>query len=71
MLKAKDYKEQKREIGGIPIKVISYRIGDTFHCHVANVEPGSTIARSDGKTPDEAQQLALKKAAERLSRNGR
>jgi len=69
MLKAKEYKEQKTLINGFPIRVTTYRIGETFHCHVANIDPGATITRSVGKTYEEAEQYALKKASERLISN--
>ena len=66
MLKADDYKIDSRDVAGWPVNITSYRIGQTFYCHIDNVDPGATIARTQGATYDEAVQMALAKATERL-----
>jgi hypothetical protein len=66
MLTAEDFKTDTQEISGIKISITSYKIGERYHCHVANFDPGATISRGEGWSPDEAQQLALTKAIERL-----
>ena len=67
-MKAEYYTEELRELNGIPIRIITYKAGEEYHCHVANVDPGAVIARASSQSVDEAKQKALKKATERLKR---
>ena len=66
MLKAEDFKNMKSDIKGVPISITSYKIGEKYFCHVANLDPGATIARSQADTLQEAQQHALTKATDRI-----
>ncbi|MEK9136594.1 MAG: hypothetical protein AAB393_05680 [Bacteroidota bacterium] len=66
MLKSEHYDIETKELSGVPIRVTSYRIGDRFHCHVENTDPGATIARAEGPTKEQAVEIALSKARERL-----
>jgi hypothetical protein len=50
------------------VGVISYRLGDRYHCDVDNVSPGARLARGEGKSREEAEKQALDKAREMLSR---
>jgi hypothetical protein len=63
---AEEYRIQTREIGGIQVNVTSYKIGDLYHCHVANLDPGATITRTRGATREEAEMAALARALQRL-----
>jgi hypothetical protein len=65
-MKAEEYSVESKEIGGQRIKITTYRIGDVYHCHVANADPGATIARADAGTREEAERIALAKTAARL-----
>lgn len=69
MARAEEHRVETTDINGTKVSVTSYRIEDRFHCHVANVDPGATIARAEGSTRQEALQGALAKATERLRRN--
>ena len=66
MLKADDFRTDRKEISGWPVTVTSYRIGGTFYCRVDNVDPGATIARTEGDSYEEAVEGALTKAEIRL-----
>lgn len=66
MFRAEEYQITKKEIGGQPVSIISYRIGERYYCHVDNVDPGATIARGESGTSDDAIAIAVKKAEERL-----
>jgi len=66
MMKAEDYRVEHREISGVKVKAASYRIGESFYCHVENLDPGATIARTEASTREDAINLALQKARERL-----
>jgi len=63
---AEDYRIQKRELGGLLVNVTSYKFGDIYHCHIDNIDPGATIARTDGMTREEAELTALAHALRRL-----
>ncbi len=67
-LKSEDYRTGPKAIVGVNTSVTSYRIGERFYCQIASLDPGATIARAEGSTRDEAEELASRKAAKRLSR---
>ncbi len=69
MARAEEHRVETTDINGTSVTVTSYRIEDRYHCHVANVDPGATIARAEGGTQQEAQQRAMEKAAKRLRSN--
>jgi hypothetical protein len=66
MERAQEYKNDRREIGGVSIDVMTYKIGDRYFCHVSNTDPGATVARAEADTREMAEQLALTKAKNRL-----
>ena len=65
-LKSEDFRETKRELGGWPINVMSYRVGEKWYCTIDNVSPGARFARPEGATREEAENTALEKAARYL-----
>lgn len=66
-MKAENYTERKIEISGWEVNLRTYQIGDVYHTKADNVSPGATIARSSGATREEAEQVAISKATERLA----
>jgi hypothetical protein len=48
------------------INITTYQIGERFYCHIDNVSPGATIARTEGDSLEEAREAALQKATTRL-----
>ncbi|MGH7493515.1 MAG: hypothetical protein ACREOO_14150 [bacterium] len=66
MLIAEQHRVETQEIAGVRVSVQSYKIGDRFYCHVSNFNPGATIARAEAATCEEALQLALQKARQKL-----
>lgn len=66
-MKAEEHSTEKKTISGQPINITSYKIDGRYHCHIDNVDPGATIARSEGTTRDEAVNHGLAKAIERLT----
>jgi len=57
-----EYVVQHTEISGIQVTCTTYKIGATYHCVVANVEPGVNVARSSGPTRESALISASQKA---------
>jgi len=68
MLKADDFNVNTREISGLTVNITSYKIGNTYYCHIDNIDPGATIVRLDGESKEEVIQTALEQAMQRLSR---
>ena len=62
---------EAKEISGVSVRISSYQIGDRFYCHIENTDPGATIARADGPAREEAIQLAIAKAIQRLNHANR
>ena len=48
------------------INITTYKIGERYFCHIDNVNPGATIARTEAASLEEARELALQKATTRL-----
>jgi uncharacterized protein YktB (UPF0637 family) len=67
-MKAEQYQDELKEVNGILVHIVTYKIGDEFYCHIDNADPGATIARAAGSTVEEARQKAMKKATERLEK---
>jgi hypothetical protein len=70
-LRSEEFRETRQELGGWPINVVSYRIGDRYYCSIDNVEPGARFARAEGSTREEAESIALEKAGRYLKQTRR
>lgn len=70
-MKTEEFSRRKETFGGWEAEITSYRIGDTYYCHVDNVSPGATVARAEGKTREEAENEAIGKARERFAQTRR
>ena len=70
-MKPEHYSVRRQDLAGWPITVETYKLGDTYHCTIANVDPGARLARGDGATREEAEQRAIDKASQYLSRTRR
>jgi len=68
---SEEYSIRKTELAGWPISIETYRVGSTYYCSVANVDPGARIARAQGSTKDEAERIALEKAERYLQQTRR
>ena len=66
-MKPEGYAKRQQELAGWPITVETYKLGDIYHCTIANVDPGARFARAEGATLEEAESRALEKAARYLS----
>jgi hypothetical protein len=67
-LRPSEYRRRQEQLGGWKVGIISYRLGEQYHCDVDNVSPGTRLARGEGKTREEAERQALDKARDLLSR---
>lgn len=66
-MKPEDYSRRQQELAGWPVWIETYKLGEVYHCTIANVDPGARIARADGSTKDEAESRAVEKAARYLA----
>jgi hypothetical protein len=66
MVGPEEYRVEQKELAGLQVSVASYKFGDMYHCHISNIDPGATIARTDGMTREEAELAALARALQRL-----
>ena len=70
-MNVENHVERELEIHGWPVHLTSYKIGDIFHCKADNVSPGAALARTTGATRQEAEDQAIARATELLSRTKR
>jgi hypothetical protein len=70
-MKAEEYRETRLEIGGWPVNLSSYRLGNEWHCKADNVSPGAALARTTGANREEAEENAKRRAGELLARTRR
>lgn len=57
-----ELRERIEESGRWKIRVISYRLGDKYHCTADNVDPGNVLARAVGQTRNEAEAKAIEES---------
>jgi hypothetical protein len=65
-VQAESYHVANQNIFGFEVTVTSYRIGESYYCHVASRDPGAVIARAEAATHEEAKKAAIEKAMARL-----
>ena len=70
-MKAEDHQQRRDELAGWAVNIVSYRVGDTWHCTVDNVDPGANVARGTGDTRAEAEASAIEDATRRMERTRR
>ena len=49
-MKVEDYRERRIDIGGWPVNLTTYRLGDVYHTKADNVSPGAALTRTTGAT---------------------
>jgi hypothetical protein len=70
-MRAKDLATRDSTLGGWPVRITSYCIGERWFASVENSDPGAKVARAEGLSRDEAERIACEKATERLQRTRR
>ena len=71
MLRVEEHQERELKIESWPVRLTSYRIGETFHCTADNISPGASLARTRGATREEAENKAIQFVGERLKQTRR
>ena len=62
---------RREELAGWPVTIETYRLGDVYHCTIANVDPGARFARAEGDTREDVERTALEKARKYLAQTRR
>jgi hypothetical protein len=70
-MKAEGFSRREQELAGWRIAIETYKLGETYHCTISNVDPGARLARADGSTREEAERRALEKAERYLAQTRR
>jgi hypothetical protein len=70
-MNAEGYTRREQELSGWSILLETYRLGDKYFCTISNVDPGARLARAEGPTREEAERIALEKAAHWLGQTRR
>lgn len=70
-MKAEGYVRRRQQLGGWPIEIETYQVGDMFYCTINNVDPGARFARAEGSTREDAEKQALAKAERYLAQTKR
>jgi hypothetical protein len=70
-VKAEGYERRRQELGGWPIEIETYQLGEVFYCTINNVDPGARFARAEASTREEAEKQALAKAEKYLAQTRR
>jgi hypothetical protein len=70
-VKAEGYERRRQELGGWPIEIETYQVGDVFYCTINNVDPGARFARAEASTREDAEKQALAKAERYLAQTRR
>jgi hypothetical protein len=63
-----EYQERREAHAGWTMNIVSYRLGDRFHCTVDDADPGARLSRGEGATRAEAEMQAVAKARRLLER---
>jgi hypothetical protein len=66
IIRPEEYQERILPVPPFQVRIVSYRLGEEFHCSVDNVDPGAVVARSQGATRAEAEAKAVERATKRL-----
>ncbi len=62
-----DFRERTESVPPFQVRVVSYRLGSSYHCTVYNFDPGAVLVRADGTTRAEAESKAMARARSRLT----
>lgn len=66
-MKAEHYATRELELSGWPVRITSYRIGETWYAKADNVSPGANIAKAKATSLEDATDQVVEKASKRLA----
>lgn len=66
IMQPEDFQERTEPVPPFQVRVVSYRLGASYHCTVYNFDPGAVLVRADGTTRAQAESRAMARARSRL-----
>ena len=70
-MRVEDFTERSLQLSGWDVHLTTYRLGEIYHCKADNVSPGAALARTTGESREVAEQKAIERAEQLLSRTRR
>lgn len=70
-MKPEEYSERTVDVEGWPVHLITYKLDGKYHTKADNVSPGANLARVVADSKQEAENKAIERARELLSRTRR
>jgi len=70
-MKAEEFTHRTQDLAGWEIVIETYRLGETYFTTISSADAGARFARGQGASRDEAEQVAIEKAAHWLDRTRR
>jgi hypothetical protein len=70
-MKPEEQTRRQEELAGWAVVIETHKLGEVYHCTIANVDPGARIARADASTREEAESRAIEKATRYLAQTRR
>jgi hypothetical protein len=64
-----EVEQRQHKLGDHLLGVVTFRSGDKYVCRIDNVDPGTVIARGEGRTRADAERVALSQVEQRLARS--
>ncbi len=66
-MRAEGFAVRRMELAGWPVRITTYRIGETWHAKADNVSPGAQIAKARAETREAAEARVMEVAGARLA----
>lgn len=66
-MRAEGFRVRRLDLAGWPVRITTYRIGETWHAKADNVSPGAQIAKARADTLAAAEARVLEVAEARLA----
>jgi hypothetical protein len=70
-MRVEEFTERSLQLSGWDVHLTTYRLGEIYHCKADNVSPGAALARTTGESREVAEQKAIERAEQLLSRTRR
>ena len=70
-MKAAEFTRRTQALEGWDIVVETYRLGETYFTTISSADAGARFARAQGGSRDEAERIAIEKAARWLGQTRR
>jgi hypothetical protein len=67
-MRVQEFAERSFTLAGWDVRITTYKLGNLYHCKADNVSPAGSLARTTGETREAAEQKAIERAAQMLSK---